>query len=657
VRFPIPFITILPNLAETKTETPSKTKESEKAAPDDASTLPYVMNFPASEAAPQPQPTRPRKKTRKSRGAKKVAAGRHLNHPAAADSQSFAYTAERKERMSYVSSLQNGDKENFFGKVVSTTPVEQTLNVHHLDAASSQQPILEVVLQGATAQAHQVQVQLNGVDLGAVNFMGQTNSSRRFAVSPVLLRDGDNTVKLITQAGEADVNLVDALRLTYAHLYRADNNRLHFTVRGPETIHANGFSSPDVRVMDVTDPGRVQEIVPQVQAEGGGYAITLQVEPGQAKFRSLLAFTADQFERPAEIKANQPSDWARTSTPADFLIITNAQFSQSVEPLAALRRSQGMTVAVIDVEDVYDEFSYGAHSPQAVKAFLAWATERWTRAPRFVLLVGDGSYDPRNYQGRGQFDLLPTKMVDTRYMETADDDWFADFNDDGIPEMAVGRLPVRTAEEAQAVVSKIVGYTPPADASARGVLLISDRVGPDGFSFEGASAELKALVPNSLSVQTVVRSNEEPAATRTQIVEGFSKSPLIANYAGHGTYDRWTGDGVLKATDAPSLANGGKASLLVTMTCMNGYYHNTTSDSLAEAMLKVDNGGAVAVWASSGITVPTGQAAINQELYEQLFGGESLTLGEAVRRAKAATADLDVRRTWVLFGDPTMRIR
>ena len=94
------------------------------------------------------------------------------------------------------------------------------------------------------------------------------------------------------------------------------------------------------------------------------------------------------------------------------------------------------------------------------------------------------------------------------------------------------------------------------------------------------------------------------------------------------------------------------------MTCLNGYFTGTSVDSLAEAVLKAQQGGAVAVWASSGITVPVDQQTVNQELYRQLFNaGPTPTLGDAVQHAKQATQDPDIRRTWILFGDPTMRLR
>jgi hypothetical protein len=74
-------------------------------------------------------------------------------------------------------------------------------------------------------------------------------------------------------------------------------------------------------------------------------------------------------------------------------------------------------------------------------------------------------------------------------------------------------------------------------------------------------------------------------------------------------------------------------------------------------LLKAEQGGAVAVWASSGLTEPENQGPMNQEMVRLLFSGESLTLGQAAVRAKAATSDQDVRRTWILFGDPTTKLK
>jgi hypothetical protein len=93
------------------------------------------------------------------------------------------------------------------------------------------------------------------------------------------------------------------------------------------------------------------------------------------------------------------------------------------------------------------------------------------------------------------------------------------------------------------------------------------------------------------------------------------------------------------------------------MTCLNGYSHDPYLDSLGESALKAQNGGAVAVWASSGFTDSQPQFVMNLELYRQLFGGQPVRLGQAIKNSKTAIADQDVRRTWILFGDPAMRMR
>jgi hypothetical protein len=92
------------------------------------------------------------------------------------------------------------------------------------------------------------------------------------------------------------------------------------------------------------------------------------------------------------------------------------------------------------------------------------------------------------------------------------------------------------------------------------------------------------------------------------------------------------------------------------MTCLNGIFQDAVNESLSEALLK-SQGGAVAVWASSGFTEPTGQITVDQEFYRLIFAAQPATLGDASRAAKATTGDADVRRTWTLFGDPAMKIR
>lgn len=392
-----------------------------------------------------------------------------------------------------------------------------------------------------------------------------------------------------------------------------------------------------------------------VRSTKDGYALKIPAAAGDP--RTLMAFADELAAHPAAVTANTPSSWNASGNGADMVIITHKDFRQAVEPLAALRRSQGLRVAVIEVEDVYDEFSYGAHTPAALKAFLWWAASHWSRAPEYLLLVGDSSWDPRNYFGEGEHDLVPTKLIDTGYLETASDDWLADFNETGLASMAIGRLPGRTVAEVNLMVAKILAYEQERELNAplRGAVMVADS------GFESESEETQGLLPASVAVERINRAevgNDE--LMRGQIVEALNQGPMIVNYYGHGSVTVWTGAGLLDSDLAGGLTNGNRLSLYIMMTCLNGYTHDANIDSLGESVLKAQNGGAVAVWASSGFTDSQPQFVMDREFYRLLFdtsGSLPLRLGQATRNAKGAIPDLDVRRTWMLLGDPALRMR
>ena len=293
--------------------------------------------------------------------------------------------------------------------------------------------------------------------------------------------------------------------------------------------------------------------------------------------------------RPVSIEANQPSAWHKRAKGADLVIIAHRDFLDQIEPLKALRQAQGLAVALIDVEDLYDEFNFGVKSPQAIKDFLALTRANRKASPRFVLLVGDASFDPKNYLGFGDFDFVPTKLVETTYLKTASDDWFVDFNGDSLPDIAMGRLPVRTAEEAATVISKIINYEQGAGNSTRNTLLVADR--NDGFDFEGASEQLETLLPASLVVQKIFRNDfASDADARSTLITSLNQGSLLVNYVGHGSVEIMRG--MFSSDDARSLTNGSRLPFIVSMTCLNGFFHDVYTESLAEALLKAEQGGA-----------------------------------------------------------------
>jgi hypothetical protein len=211
-----------------------------------------------------------------------------------------------------------------------------------------------------------------------------------------------------------------------------------------------------------------------------------------------------------------------------------------------------------------------------------------------VLLVGDASFDPKNYLGLGDFDLVPTKFVPTAYLKTSSDDWLVDPDGDTLPNMAIGRLPARTAVDVSLMVSKIIkresalgqGGTPP--EWSKSALLISDE--DFEFDFEAATAALRPLLPPDFTVHEVAVDNLGPAAP-AEIVSRINDGQLLVNYVGHGSVETWSRQGIFSDVEAGGLANGERLPVFVLMTCLNGMFDDLSSESLAEALLLAPDGG------------------------------------------------------------------
>jgi hypothetical protein len=604
------------------------------------------------------------RRSSKSRGSRKRKAKRarklviQRNHAALADNFSpvnFEYTSQLKERKVYLSNLLNGEQENFFGSVISTNPVNQTIAAPNPESGAP--ATLEFALQGVQnqfASPHQVNVSFNGVLVGTISFGALEHPVRSIAIPAV--QSGNNTVTF-TKTSTGEVCIVDYIRLTYRHRFAADSNALKFNLRGSQSVAVDGFATPLVQLIDYTDPLNVQLSKPAAEVSGPGYAITVPTTESRSKDQRLLyAIPYGQFDLPASLSLNQPSTLNLNSNAADFLIVAHKSLLPSMAPLLALRQSQGLTTAIVDVEDIYDEFGYGFHGPQAVRDFLQHAATHWATTPRYIIFAGDATYDPRGYENQGEFDLVPTKLIDATYSETASDDWLADFDDDGTADIPVGRLPLKSVADAQKVIEKIVNFTPASFPEA--ALLIADDPGtPPIWDFESSSDAVQQLLPPVVSVQRVNVRVDGPAQAKVNVVNGFNAGRSVVNYSGHGSVDVWSGASIFNSSDATALTNGNKLSFVIVMDCLNGYYLAPAVVSLAEAFLKAPNGGAVAAFASSGLTITPGQRQMELELYRQLYGASPIALGDAIKLAKNASSDRDVRSTWIYFGDPSIKIR
>jgi hypothetical protein len=147
-------------------------------------------------------------------------------------SSSFLLEVERRDRTVYFSGLRNGERENFFGAVIASEPVDQTLMLANLDSGASGQAVVDIALQGVTTRQHRVWAYVNGSLVGELLFDGQSQRQARFTLAMSQLRGGSNVLRFIAQGGAGDVSLVDYTRISYRRKFVADDNRLQLIVRG-----------------------------------------------------------------------------------------------------------------------------------------------------------------------------------------------------------------------------------------------------------------------------------------------------------------------------------------------------------------------------------------------------------------------------------------
>ena len=569
---------------------------------------------------------------------------------------SFPFTVVLEQRTTYFGTLLNGENnDNFFGALVTSEPVDQQLTVAHADPNSNLQITVDVTLQGgADLQAHSVSVFFNGASIGEMDFANLANVTSTFPVDRSLLVDGINTVTLTALQGDNDVSVVQSIALHYPHTYAADSNWLKATAPAGSTLHIGGFTNQQIQVFDITNPLAIEQLSGTVSQDSSAYDITLGLPPAAGSERTLLVFSEDQIAPPSGLAFHKPAALAAERLGSQMVIITHPDFESALAPLVRMHESRGHSVEVVTIDEVFDAFNYGERSPFAIRDFLQNAELRWSRKPQYLLLVGDASLDPRNYLGLGDFDFVPTRIIETAAFKTATDDWFSDFKQNGFETIATGRIPVRTASDAALVVSKIVNYEKGLGASPgnQQALLVADQnIGAD---FTTATKFAAADLPSSLQPTEIFADGLDPSVVQQQILGALNSGPLLVNYSGHGSVEQWSFADFLDDSSAANLTNGDRLSVYLLMDCLNGFFHDVYSTSLAESLLLAPNGGAVAVWASSGFTDQAPQATMNQALLQILKTNPSMPIATAIVQAKAGVSDNDVRRSWIFFGDPAM---
>jgi hypothetical protein len=343
------------------------------------------------------------------------------------------------------------------------------------------------------------------------------------------------------------------------------------------------------------------------------------------------------------------------------MVVAPREFLAAAQPLLEQRQRQGLETLAVAVEDVYDEFGFGEHSASAVRAFLVHAYQEWPQpGPRFVVLLGDATADPKGYTAAGRKDEVPALLVRTPYLWTASDPGYAAVNgDDALPDLAIGRLPAGTVEEAATLVGKVLEYeTSGLGVDGRQVIVADD---PDaGGDFEAHAEEIAAALPAGRTVDRIYLSRLG-AATKPAILDAFDAGASVVSYVGHGAAAVWASEAIFSSYDVPALRPQPVQPVVLTMNCLNGYFVAPAFDALAEALAKAPGRGAVAAVSPSGLSLDAPAHRLHLALMRQLLSPGNRTIGDAFLAAQAEYTQeggsADVIAVYHLFGDPAMRLR
>lgn len=501
---------------------------------------------------------------------------------------------------------------------------------------------------------HHLLLYFNGEQVGEHYWDGKSQETISVTVAGTLLRPTDNRVTIDVPGDTGALGeqvYLDWVRLEYTQPLDLTDGPLLFTPQGSsvQLTQADG----ETVILDIShsdQPVLLTDLTIQDSA-------VLFAHERNARYAA--ANPAQAIRPHITLAPRWESSLTDAAAGVDYLVIYAPEpgFRQALQPLLDHRQNQALTVLAVDVSQVYDEFSFGRPTPDGIREFLLYAAANWNPAPRFVLLVGDSSYDFHNFTGGKNQDLLPSPLVFTDFMGyVASDAWYVIPPDGPLaPQTALGRFPAQTATQLETMVAKTLIYERDRDLSWAGrALLVSD----NEPYFDTSSDKLAdALVESGFDPHKLYMTQQENI--REGILTAINDGVGLVNYVGHGSVEVWGAERVLTAADATTLRNRGRFPIFTTFTCLNGYFNHPDVDALAETLLTAPNGGIVAAVAPSSRTTTHQQFQVADVFFAYLLTGEAATLGEALQIGKQENADnhsiRDVIYSYNLLGDPALQ--
>lgn len=485
------------------------------------------------------------------------------------------------------------------------------------------------------------------------------------------------------QFGESQ-GWLDYIRLQVRRRLAMSGTQMHFcdlsTLDFPSATFALSEAGPNVEIWDISDPLRPRR--QQAKRSGNTLSFGLATE----SLRQFIAFDRNQDFPEPEAVGPVPNQNLHSLTGLDMLLIYHPDFQAAAERLAQHRRTySGLNLAAVPVDQVYNEFSSGRKDPTAIRNLARLMYERHAGF-RYICLLGDGSFDARDIYEQGG-DFIPTfqRRGFNGVNAFPTDDYYTILEPGSESDVllnpmsvAIGRLTVKSAAEADNVVEKIIRYDTGAevlgDWRTRFTIVADDEDNNAHSDF--AENDLSTFLTDSVDFLNLDKiyldafpqvstpgGDRFPAATDA-LNQAVFRGQLAITYMGHGGSSGWAQERVLRKSDVVGWDNLDKLSLFVTATCSFTGYDDPFEVTAGEEILLNPSGGGVALFSTVRDVFLSRNETLTERTLEELFRqdaqGNYYPLGEVLRRAKnrgvGNTPLIENSRKFAVFGDPAQML-
>ncbi len=410
---------------------------------------------------------------------------------------------------------------------------------------------------------------------------------------------------------------------------------------------------------------------------------------GKAEKRYVMFDPAETL--PIESWTAVPNQDLHSITDADMLIITDRRLWEQAQELADFHaENDGLLSEVVDVKEIYNEFSTGIPDPTGIRDFIRMVYHRSAGNLKYVTLFGRASFDYRDLKGYG-LNLVPCyeqKEKPNHEISFCTDDFFGLMDDGegegstGHVDLGVGRIPASTPEEAESILLKIKHY---ANLSSNhgewkaNHLFVSDNDASDYVKNNEDYEYIMDTTEPAMNVNKIYCGAYQRVSTSlgyrypqvtSDLLQTIDAGLLTFTYTGHGGVSALAEERIFGTAEIASLTNFERMPFVFTATCEFSKYDNPTLRSAGEQLFMLPNGGAIAMLTTCRPTFGIYNVRIGKcltaVLYQRDAEGKPLRLGDIVRMAKANNLNfsnnsslptaLSLNISHVLFGDPALRL-